>query len=365
MSITTPSPGRPFRILSLDGGGIRGLYTAHFLADLEAQLQRDGNEHTSLYQHFDLICGTSTGGIIALALALGMPAKELVQLYSHHAKDIFGSGRNLFSRLGTAQYSNKKLEALLKEKFKPYSPNGDTRLGHARTRVCIPVFNAVSGKVSVYKTCHHGEYTRDYQMPAYQVGMSTAAAPTYFDPYSPRYLADVTEEEVVISHNVDGGIFANNPALIGLTEAHGALSVPWNNIQLLSIGTGNKRFSELPKQRNWGLFYWANPIKKRILDMMLHAQADYTDNVCKVLSQGVGRESPQAFLYERVQFDFVNKQEYVDLDTTDPGKLAALQERASNHFKDRGRKIINDFCTKPTQAFTPCLPLRSRTLTHA
>jgi len=363
MSFTTPSPERPFRILSLDGGGIRGLYTARFLADLEAQLKRDGNEHTSLYQHFDLICGTSTGGIIALALALGMPARELVHLYSHHAKDIFGSGRNWISRLGTAQYSNRKLEALLKEKFKPYSPNGDTRLGHARTRVCIPVFNAVSGKVSVYKTCHHGEYTRDYQMPAYQVGMSTAAAPTYFDPYSPRYLADETEEEVIISHNVDGGVFANNPSLIGLTEAHGALSVPWANIQLLSIGTGNKRFSEPREQRHWGLFHWVK--SKRILDMMLHAQADYTDNICKVLSQGVGRESPQAFLYERVQFNFLNEQEYVDLDTTDPAKLADLQERASNHFKDRGRKIINDFCTDPVPAFTPCLPLRSLALTHA
>ncbi|TYZ12685.1 patatin-like phospholipase family protein [Hymenobacter lutimineralis] len=357
MNPTSPTIRRPFRILSLDGGGIRGLYTARFLADFEAQLQRDGNKHTSLYQHFDLICGTSTGGIIALALALGMPARELVHLYSHHAKDIFGAGRSLVSWLGTARYSNKKLEALLKEKFAPYSPDGNTRLGHARTRVCIPVFNAVSGKVSVYKTCHHGEYTRDYQMPAYQVGMSTAAAPTYFDPYSPRYQADVTQEEVTISHNVDGGIFANNPALIGLTEAHGALAIPWADIRLLSIGTGNKRFAERPEQKNWGLFYWVN--KKRILDMLLHAQADYTDNVCKVLSQGVGRESPQAFLYERVQFDFLNKQEYIDLDTTDPAKLADLQERASNHFKDRGRKIINDFCTAPAPAFTPCLPLRS------
>ncbi|RZJ61955.1 MAG: patatin, partial [Hymenobacter sp.] len=101
MNPTLSAVRRPFRILSLDGGGIRGLYTARFLADMEAQLQRDGNEHTSLYQHFDLICGTSTGGIIALALALGMPARELVHLYSHHAKDIFGAGRNLLSWLGT------------------------------------------------------------------------------------------------------------------------------------------------------------------------------------------------------------------------------------------------------------------------
>ncbi|RTQ45076.1 patatin [Hymenobacter gummosus] len=363
MNSTPPSPDRPFRILSLDGGGIRGLYTARFLADLEAQLQRDGQEHTSLYQHFDLICGTSTGGIIALALALGMPARELVHLYSHHAKDIFGAGRNLVSWLGTARYSNKKLEALLKEKFAPYSPDGNTRLGHARTRVCIPVFNAVSGKVSVYKTCHHKDFIRDYQMPAYQVGMSTAAAPTYFDPYSPRYLADVTEEEVIISHNVDGGIFANNPALIGLTEAHGCLAVPWTNIRLLSIGTGRQAFTERPEQRWWGLFYWAN--KKRILDMILHAQADHTDSVCQVLSRGAGREAPQAFLYERVQFDFLNKQEYVDLDTTSPAKLKALQERASNQFRERGRRIIDTFCAEPTAAFAPCRSLSQPALVAA
>lgn len=363
MTSTTTDSTRPFRILSLDGGGIRGLYTARFLADLEAQLQRDGNPHTALYEHFDLICGTSTGGIIALALALGMPARDLVQLYSSHAKDIFGAGRNLVSWLGTARYSNKKLESLLKEKFAAYSIDGNTRLGHARTRVCIPVFNAVSGKVSIYKTCHHKDFIRDYQIPAYQVGMSTAAAPTYFDPYSPRYQADVTEEEVIISHNVDGGIFANNPALIGLTEAHGCLAVPWADMRLLSIGTGRQAFTERPEQRRWGLVYWAR--KMRILDMILHAQADHTDSVCQVLSRGAGREAPQAFLYDRVQFDFLSKQEYVDLDTTDPAKLAALQERASNHFRERGRRIIDQFCTGPAPAYVPCRPLGQPALVAA
>lgn len=349
---------RPFRILSLDGGGIRGLYTARFLADLEAQLQRDRNPYTSLYQHFDLICGTSTGGIIALALALGMPARDLVHLYSHHAKDIFGSGRSFISRLGTAQYPNGKLEALLKEKFKAYSPDGDTRLGHALTRVCIPVFNAVEGRVNVYKTCHQEKLIRDYHMPAYQVGMSTAAAPTYFDPYSPRYLANETQESVVVRHNIDGGVFANNPALIGLTEAHGTLGIPWADIKLLSIGTGNKRYLESPEQKNWGLFYWVNPRKMRLLDMLMHAQSESTDNTCKVLSQGVGREPTRTFLYERVQFDFLNEKEYVDLDATEPSKLDALQERASTHFKHLGSKIISDFCNEPTIPFKPCKPIR-------
>lgn len=242
---------QPFRILSLDGGGIRGLFIARFLANLEAQLKRDGNLATSLYQHFDLICGTSTGGIIALALALGMPAQELVDLYAHHATDIFGSGRSFFSRLGTAQYPNQKLEALLKAKFQPYSPNGDTRLGHAKTRVCIPVFNATSGRVNVYKTCHHPGLIRDYHIPAYQVAMSTAAAPTYFNPYSPTYLTNETQEKVTITHNIDGGIFANNPALIGLTEAHRALEIPWADIRILSIGTGSKTYIEQPNQRRW------------------------------------------------------------------------------------------------------------------
>lgn len=355
MSLTSPSLERPFRILSLDGGGIRGLYTARYLADLEAQLQRDGNEHTSLYQHFDLICGTSTGGIIALALALGMPARELVHLYSHHAKDIFGSSRNWFARKVIAQYSNTSLETLLKDKFAPYSPDGNTRLGHARTRVCIPVFNAASGNVSVYKTCHLEKLERDYQMPAYQVGMSTAAAPTFFDPYSPRYQADITNEDVAISHNIDGGIFANNPALIGLTEAHSQLAIPWAKIRLLSIGTGSKRFMEGHRKRLWGEIHWA--WKKRIVDMILHAQSDYTDKMCQVLSQGVGGEAPRAFLYERVQFEFLNEKDYVDLDTTKLSKLDYLQERASNQFREHGRRIIKNFCAEPAAVFNPCRTL--------
>lgn len=351
-ALSTTSP--PFRILSLDGGGIRGLFIARFLANLEAQLKRDGNPATSLYQHFDLICGTSTGGIVALALALGMPAQDLVQLYSHHAKDIFGSGRSLISRLGTAQYPNQKLEALLNEKFKPYSPNGDTRLGHAKTRVCIPVFNATSGKVNVYKTCHHPGLIRDYHMPAYQVAMSTAAAPTYFNPYSPTYITNETQEKVTITHNVDGGIFANNPALIGLTEAHRALEVPWADIRILSIRTGTRTFTEQSKQRNWGLLHWIGNKEIRLLDMILHAQADFIDNTCKVLSRGVGEEAPHHFLYDRVQFEFRSKEEYVNLDTTDPTKLNDLQERADNLFKLRGRKVANDFCVTPVTPFKPC-----------
>lgn len=349
---------QPFRILSLDGGGIRGLFVARFLANLEAQLKRDGNATTSLHQHFDLICGTSTGGIIALALALGMPAQELVTLYSEHANDIFGAGRSLISRLGTAQYPSQKLEALLKKKFQPYSPNGDTRLGHAKTRVCIPVFNATSGKVNVYKTCHHPKLIRDYHIPAYQVAMSTAAAPTYFNPYSPEYITNETQEKVTITHNIDGGIFANNPSLIGLTEAHRALEVPWANIRLLSIGTGSKAFTEQPKQRKWGLMHWIGNREVRLLDMILHAQADFIDNTCKVLSRGVGEEAPHHFLYDRVQFEFRSKADYVSLDTTDPAKLRDLQERADSLFKIRGCKIISDFCTGPVAPFTPCSLIR-------
>ena len=105
-----------FKILSIDGGGIKGVFPAKILTSIEQEIG-DGQ----IYKHFDLICGTSTGGIIALALSLGIPAKEVLNLYKDKAKDIFGSkNRNILSK---PFYNNKTLEKLLREIFRKYQKN--------------------------------------------------------------------------------------------------------------------------------------------------------------------------------------------------------------------------------------------------
>src|SRR5688500_16504405 len=125
---------KAFKILSIDGGGIRGVYPARLLCELEDELTRSSN-NARLCDYFDLICGTSTGGIIAIGLALGMPAQEILNLYKKNATGIFKKEAFRFGFLQSI-YSNDFLHDLLKEIFSKYSSNGDTRLGHAKTRLC-------------------------------------------------------------------------------------------------------------------------------------------------------------------------------------------------------------------------------------
>ena len=170
-----------FKILSIDGGGI---YPAKILSELEQKLELSGKKITDLNQYFDLICGTSTGGIIALGLALGMKSEDILNLYSENANLIFRNKRDVLTSLFHPFYQRENLQEILKKEYSKFSIDGDTRLGHAKTRVCIPVYNAGEGRVSVLKTSHHKDLKRDYQYPAHDVALSTAAAPLYFKPHS-------------------------------------------------------------------------------------------------------------------------------------------------------------------------------------
>ena len=342
-------PSQPFRILSIDGGGIRGLFAARFLAELEQEIGKKYG--TSLHKHFDLIVGCSTGGIIALAIALGMPAKEVVTLYRNNAQAIFKKKKGWFlSSIWRPAYNNAVLERILREQFAQYSLGGDTRLGHAKTRVCIPAFNLHAGGVSVYKTCHHPNLQQDYHIPAYQVAMATAAAPSYFAPYSMQYCKMGSNQIHRISNNVDGGVFANDPSLIGLVEAF-SLGYSLSDIQLLSIGTGTYPCLDSTASHKKGLLYWLR--RKKILDVILQAQSLHTENILKVLNGGIGGSKSNSFHYERIQFQ-MSAGESIDLDETCPGKLASLEEKACYQAKLKNSQLLHDFCSTSVTSFKPC-----------
>lgn len=349
-------PDKPFKILSIDGGGIRGIYPAKILAELEFQLKKSGKEITHLNQYFDLICGTSTGGIIALGIALGMNSSDILKLYMDNADRMFSGKRSWFSGLFTSSYKSDNLYKLLHKEFSKFSQDGDTRLGHAKTRVCIPVYNGYYGRVSVLKTSHHPELLRDYQYPAHDVALSTASAPFFFKPHSFQYQRVGEENVNTVSNNIDGGIFANNPALIGLLEALETLSVPIENIKLLTLGTGIKKFKEPLKKRSWGAWYWAISKNRRIMELIFSSQSDDISNTIKFLNKGVGTSGESRFYYKRIQFDFDNGNS-ISLDETDSDKLAILTERASNDFQQYGQEIVSEFCSNTITPYTPAYKL--------
>ena len=202
-----------YRVLSLDGGGIKGVFAAAILADFEEALG------APLASHFDLVAGTSTGGIIALGLGLGVPASEILRFYEQHGPEIFKAGRGLFGRLSSAKYDVESLRRALVEVF------ADRRLGEANTRLIIPSTNLETGEVHVFKTAHHQRFTHDHKCKVVDVALATAAAPTFFPLH--RLLAGMPL--------IDGGLWANNPMGPAAVEALGVLDWPRGSVKLLSI----------------------------------------------------------------------------------------------------------------------------------
>lgn len=253
-------PPERFQILALDGGGIRGLYTASVLAALERDLG------IRVIDHFDLITGTSTGGIIALGLALGQSPDALVEFYQNEGRNIFPRARWIdrwVRHLFLAKYSAKELERAVKFAF------GDKKIGDATRALVVPAYNLDKDTPVALKTQHHPDFRRDPQVLAWKAAMATSAAPTYL-PAS----ADISG-----ARYVDGGLWANNPALVGIIEAKRYVGVNLDAIRVLSIGTGNvikERPGALTKGGRWA---WRGDG----VDVLFRAQGEGTQNQARLL----------------------------------------------------------------------------------
>jgi hypothetical protein len=203
------------RILTIDGGGIKGVFPAAFLVGLEDAIG------APVADYFDLIAGTSTGGIIALALGLGISARDILRLYVENADRVFPQGLRFgLPGIFRAKYAKSALREVLTEAF------GDRLLGASRKRLLIPSLNLASEHVHLYKTSHHPSLVNDYRVSAVEAAMATVAAPTYF----PIHLSP---EGVPF---IDGSVWANNPLGLAVIEAVGVLNWPPSDIWALSLG---------------------------------------------------------------------------------------------------------------------------------
>ena len=233
-----------FRILSIDGGGIKGIFPSCFLGKLESQYLKD----QSIVNYFDLICGTSTGGIIALGLGAGMTASEISKLYIEKGESIFQTRytklKNLM-RYCHSPYKASNLQSVLQEAFK------EKKLKNSKARLCIPSFEGVYSEVYVFKTPHHLDFKKDGEETMVKVALSTASAPTFFKPFRDSgYIF------------VDGGVWANNPCMIGLVEALSSFDVQRNNVKILSIGCGETSYIVKNKMlTKGGIWHWRKIIK--------------------------------------------------------------------------------------------------------
>lgn len=326
---------KKFKILSIDGGGIKGVFPAKFLASLEEEIG-EGQTH----KYFDLICGTSTGGIIALALSLGVPAKEILKLYQDNAKIIFGSkSRNIFKN---PSYNNKPLEKLIRDIFKKYHHSDEDPIINdalERVKLIIPIYSLLDGETQVLKTPHTSDLIMDKHIPMYMAAMATSAAPTYFNAYSNKFKRKDSETYEDFSNKVDGGVFANNPSMLGIIEATTRLEQKLDNIQLLSLGTGQYKYEEAKSKKMWSVMYWVWIKKKRIFELFMQSQSQLVHNSINLIHQ-----FNEDFLYKRIDLDF-NHNFNMEMDETNPEKLKILAGKASRIFQTEDKSVIDTFCS--------------------
>jgi hypothetical protein len=239
------------QVLTLDGGGIRGVLPASFLAIVEGEIDGD------IVDYFDLVVGTSTGGMIALGLGAGLSATEIRDFYLDRGARIF-RGMPLLRRVrrwATAKYDHEQLHTELREVF------GDRKLGDSKTRLVIPSMDVNSGRVHLWKTAHHKRFVQDYAASMVEVAMATSAAPTYFQAF-------MTEAGTPL---VDGGVFANNPAGLAAVEAIGVLNWPRDQIRILSLGCGDEALDiRTGGWRRSGIAGWA----PKLAAVLMAAQSD-------------------------------------------------------------------------------------------
>lgn len=267
------------RILSIDGGGIRGIFPGQVIVELEKKLQKATNDPDArIADYFDIISGTSTGGILACAYlkpdGSGRPAftaEEVVGLYFKKGEEIFST--SFFHKVASLggvtdeKYPSKGIESALSEYF------GDTKLSELIKPSLITSYDIKRRKGHFFKS-HKAKTQEAYDYPVKEVARSTSAAPTYFE------VEMATSETGVKYPLIDGGVFVNNPALCAYSEVRdhfkgdGDKGVTAKNMILCSIGTGFHRDAyDYDKAKNWGMVEWIKPL----IDIMMSGVADTVD----------------------------------------------------------------------------------------
>lgn len=215
------------RILCIDGGGIKGTQPATFLSGLEEDLDEP------IGRYFDLIAGTSTGGILAIGLALGIRASTLLELYENRGPTIFGQsddkgwlGRKVRDAWAALRHVARPKHDASALRDELHAVLGDRLIGEAETRLLIPAWDADQRSVYIYKTAHHPRLAKDYRKPALDAAMATSAAPSHFARHK-------TVDHVGL---LDGGTWCNNPVGVATVEAISMLGWAPQDLHILSLG---------------------------------------------------------------------------------------------------------------------------------
>jgi len=316
-----------FRVLSLNGGGIRGVFTAAFLAKLE---ELSGKR---VADHFDLIVGTSTGGLIALAMGLDQAPHSILDFYLTNGSAIFPQARRVKRLFRGEQFVYPKYDTAGLRDAVQKRVGTEPTLGHSKKALVVNTFNAAKGAPQCFKTRHHARYLNDWRMPAWEVGMATAAAPVFFRAFESHTGTDY----------IDGGVWANCPALVGVVEAMSAFGKPASEIDVLNIGTTREPFSVARDARTGGAWQNVSMLNRRVIDLMMEASRATAMNMAQLL---VGQEN-------MLEMDVLVETGRFQMDDTCKKSLDDLRALGENLAQTHAAQISRRFLASPVAPFVP------------
>lgn len=307
------------RILSIDGGGIRGIIPGQVLVSLERKLQkRTGNNEARIADFFDLIAGTSTGGILTCIYLCPnankrprFSAQEAVDLYLNKGDDIFTISlwQKIKSLSGVLdeKYNAEGLETNLKEYF------DELKLSDLLKPCLIPAYD-IKERAAKFYTQHDAVIDEGQNFYIKDVARATSAAPTYFE------VCDVQSLSGVHYPSIDGGVFANNPALCAYAEVREKFKnkPTAKDMVILSIGTGyaHKQPYEYTKAKDWGMLEWVKPL----LNIMMSGVSETVDYQLTQMFKTI--DHPEQYL--RINMELLDGSP--DMDNATPENLDALRQ---------------------------------------
>ena len=322
-------------VLSIDGGGIRGIIPGQILTHIESLLKEIYDDpNYRIADHFDLFAGTSTGGILACAYLIpdyGRPkfsAKEVVDLYFERGDDIFNIP--LFHRLRSAggvldeKYPEQGLEEALEDYF------GNLKLVDLLKPTLITAYDIKRRKAHFFT--QHDAHEPDHNFFLRDIARATSAAPTYFE------VSKIKSDSNKYYPLIDGGVFANNPALCAYAELRNKFStrerkLTASDILLLSIGTGQTKNSfAYDEAKDWGLAKWIKPA----LDIMMDGVADTVDYQLGQIFDAA--DVPDQYL--RINGELPANIDPA-MDCVEPNNLKALKAFADKLFEDNQQAILS------------------------
>jgi len=292
------------RLLAIDGGGIRGIYASHVLERTQKEFE------LVFHQDFDLIAGTSTGAIIAAAIAFDVPLAKVSKLYREQGSLIFSPRRWSLRGALFPRYASDPLRDALQDVFQ------DATLSEAKARLIIPATDIGNGGVHVFKSSYDEGFVRDRCVKVVDAVLASCSAPSYFAParVGPYQLSD-------------GGLWANNPSLVAVTEALTRLGAERSQIRLLSVGTGiGKNYYRVTNSGMWGFVTGWGMLK--FISMLMNLQSATASNVVQLL-------------LDKHQAVRINFESDLPLSLDDVGAIDDLISKADRDFTHNSSAIRN------------------------